>query len=101
MQEVANDASRDRKTFLLTGLEFPLVLQPNFLNYAALLEARGGSVTIRVGGNTQDNATLVQSNPTNKTIEKEAGTDASLVGAPSIRGAKYHLTRNSARQKRP
>ncbi|KAG8995622.1 hypothetical protein FRB90_000137 [Tulasnella sp. 427] len=65
--------------------ERPEVLRPEFLNYCALLEARGGGVTIRVGGNTQDKATLnVDGNPNNHTIEKYAGTDLSTTGTPVV-----------------
>ena len=37
----------------------------------SLLTARGGAVHIRVGGNTQDYATLVDSLPDGKAIEKD------------------------------
>ncbi|KAG8983833.1 hypothetical protein FRB93_006940 [Tulasnella sp. JGI-2019a] len=47
------------------------VLRPEFLNYCAVLAARGGGVTIRVGGNTQDKAVLFPDGlPGGKTIVK-------------------------------
>ncbi|KAG8944488.1 hypothetical protein FRC00_010559, partial [Tulasnella sp. 408] len=65
--------------------EKPAVIRPEFLNYCALLEARGGSVTIRVGGNTQDKATLnMDGNPNGHTIQKYKGTDASKTETPEV-----------------
>lgn len=65
--------------------EKPAVLRPEFLNYCAILEARAGSITIRVGGNTQDKATLnVDGNPNGHTIEKYKGTDASPTETPEV-----------------
>ncbi|KAG8988917.1 hypothetical protein FRB90_002499, partial [Tulasnella sp. 427] len=62
-----------------------LILRPEFLNYCAILQARGGSVTIRVGGNTQDKAILaVDGNPSGKTIDKYKGTDASPTETPDV-----------------
>ncbi|KAG8914000.1 hypothetical protein FRC00_001107, partial [Tulasnella sp. 408] len=61
------------------------VLRPEFLNYCAILEARAGGVTIRVGGNTQDKATLnINGNPNGHTIEKYKGTDASPTETPEV-----------------
>ncbi|KIO18114.1 glycoside hydrolase family 79 protein [Tulasnella calospora MUT 4182] len=60
-------------------------LRPEFLNYCAVLESRGGSVTVRVGGNTQDKAILaVDGNPSGKTIDKYKGTDASPTETPDV-----------------
>lgn len=65
--------------------EKPGVIRPEFLNYCALLEARAGGITIRVGGNTQDKATLnVDGNPNNHTIEKYKGTDAAPTDTPEV-----------------
>ncbi|KIO31217.1 glycoside hydrolase family 79 protein [Tulasnella calospora MUT 4182] len=65
--------------------EKPAVIRPEFLNYCALLEARGGSVTIRVGGNTQDKATLnMDGNPNGHTIQKYKGNDASKTETPEV-----------------
>ncbi|KAG8925980.1 hypothetical protein FRC00_003411, partial [Tulasnella sp. 408] len=65
--------------------EKPAVIRPEFLNYCALLEARGGSVTIRVGGNTQDKATLnMDGNPNGRTIQKYKGTDSSKTETPEV-----------------
>ncbi|KAJ7649886.1 hypothetical protein FB45DRAFT_778805, partial [Roridomyces roridus] len=45
-------------------------LQVPFLNLMGNLAARGGSVRVRIGGNTQETATLVQSLPDGKMMEK-------------------------------
>ncbi|KZT66775.1 glycoside hydrolase family 79 protein [Daedalea quercina L-15889] len=47
-------------------------LQVPFLNLMELVAERSGSVHIRVGGNTQESAALVQSLPDDKIIEKQA-----------------------------
>lgn len=47
------------------------LLQVPFLNLMALLSERAGRVNIRVGGNTQETATLVQSLPDMKMVEKQ------------------------------
>ncbi|KAG8895879.1 hypothetical protein FRC01_012152, partial [Tulasnella sp. 417] len=65
--------------------EKPAVIRPEFLNYCALLEARGGSVTIRVGGNSQDKATLnMDGNPNGHTIQKYQGNDDSKTQTPEV-----------------
>lgn len=65
--------------------ERPEVIRPEFLNYCALLEARAGGITVRVGGNTQDKATLnLEGNPNNHTIEKYTGTDAAPTDTPEV-----------------
>ncbi|KAJ6627351.1 glycoside hydrolase family 79 protein [Mycena sp. CBHHK59/15] len=50
-------------------------LQVPFLNLMSNLQARGGSVRIRVGGNTQETATMVSSLPDGKMLEKGSPTD--------------------------
>ncbi|KAG1786339.1 uncharacterized protein HD556DRAFT_1485636 [Suillus plorans] len=46
-------------------------LQVPFLNLMANLRQRGGSVRVRVGGNTQETATLVASTPDGAALEKD------------------------------
>ncbi|KAG2126968.1 uncharacterized protein EDB93DRAFT_1271920 [Suillus bovinus] len=46
-------------------------LQVPFLNLMADLRQRGGSVRVRVGGNTQETATLVASTPDSAALEKD------------------------------
>lgn len=48
-------------------------LQVPFLNLMANLRQRAGSVKVRVGGNTQDTATLVDSTPDGAALEKDYG----------------------------
>ena len=56
------------------------VLRPEFLNHVAILAQRGGGVTIRVGGNTQDTAVLeMNGNPNGKTIQKAKANYSSTV----------------------
>ncbi|KAG8964225.1 hypothetical protein FRC03_002055, partial [Tulasnella sp. 419] len=45
-------------------------LRPELLNYLAALQERGGGITIRVGGNTQDRARIVESTAHGGMIEK-------------------------------
>ena len=47
-----------------------LHLHVPFLNLIANLVTRGGKVQVRVGGNTQDFATLVMSTPDGRILEK-------------------------------
>ncbi|KAJ7054035.1 glycoside hydrolase family 79 protein, partial [Mycena amicta] len=47
-------------------------LQVPFLNLMSNLQARGGSVRVRIGGNSQETATLVQSLPDERMMEKGA-----------------------------
>lgn len=42
-----------------------------FLNLMANLQQRTGRINIRVGGNTQETATLVDSTPDGKILEKD------------------------------
>ncbi|KAJ7476226.1 hypothetical protein FB451DRAFT_269669 [Mycena latifolia] len=45
-------------------------LQVPFLNLMSLITARGGSARVRIGGNTQETATMVSSLPDGKMMEK-------------------------------
>lgn len=54
-------------------------LQVPFLNLMSNVQARGGSVRVRVGGNTQDWATLEPSLPGGKILTKQAQDTANPV----------------------
>lgn len=56
---------------MLTILQNSSFLQVPFLNLMANLRERAGSVRIRVGGNTQDTATMVSSTPDGAALEKD------------------------------
>lgn len=45
-------------------------MQPVFLNLMALVAERGGSVNCRFGGNTQDQAVVVDSLPDGESMQK-------------------------------
>ncbi|KAG8991071.1 hypothetical protein FRB90_001480 [Tulasnella sp. 427] len=63
----------------------PEVLRPEFLNYCSILASRAGGLTIRVGGNTQDRATLnLEGNPNGRTIEKYKGATAAPTETPEV-----------------
>ncbi|KAG8951956.1 hypothetical protein FRC04_005289 [Tulasnella sp. 424] len=63
----------------------PEVLRPEFLNYCAILASRAGGLTIRVGGNSQDRATLnLEGNPNGRTIEKYKGNTAAPTETPEV-----------------
>ncbi|KAF8970658.1 glycoside hydrolase family 79 protein [Flammula alnicola] len=47
------------------------VLQVPFLNLMANIQQRTGRINVRVGGNTQETATLVESTPDGKILEKD------------------------------
>ncbi|GJE89063.1 glycoside hydrolase family 79 protein [Phanerochaete sordida] len=55
-----------------------------FLNLMSLLAERAGQVVIRVGGNTQDYATLVPSTQDGKMIEKQSIDPNNPTGTPTI-----------------
>ncbi|EMD34946.1 glycoside hydrolase family 79 protein [Gelatoporia subvermispora B] len=59
-------------------------LQVPFLNLMALVAERGGSVHIRVGGNTQETATVVPSLPDGKMIEKDKGDSTNPTQTPAL-----------------
>ena len=56
-------------------------LQVPFLNLMALLLQRGGNVHVRVGGNTQETATIVDSIPGGKVLTKLNGNSSGRVSA--------------------
>ncbi|KAJ7865658.1 glycoside hydrolase family 79 protein, partial [Mycena olivaceomarginata] len=49
-------------------------LQVPFLNLMSNLQARGGSVRVRIGGNTQETAAMVEKLPDGKMMEKKNGS---------------------------
>lgn len=50
----------------------------------ANIKARAGSVHVRVGGNTQETATLVDSIPDGKAIEKDKGSATNPTQTPGL-----------------
>ncbi|OCH90122.1 hypothetical protein OBBRIDRAFT_793583 [Obba rivulosa] len=59
-------------------------LQVPFLNLMALVAERGGSVRIRVGGNTQETATVVPSLADGKMIEKDKEDSSNPTETPTL-----------------
>lgn len=59
-------------------------LQVPFLNLMALLRERAGEVHIRVGGNTQETAVLVDSLPGGVMVAKEHGTTNDVTATPTL-----------------
>ncbi|KAG1744607.1 glycoside hydrolase family 79 protein [Suillus paluster] len=59
-------------------------LQVPFLNLMANLRQRGGSVKVRVGGNTQETATLVNSTPDGAALEKDYGSSSNPTATPPL-----------------
>ncbi|KAJ7054036.1 glycoside hydrolase family 79 protein [Mycena amicta] len=59
-------------------------LQVPFLNLLSNLQARGGSVRVRVGGNTQETATLVDSLADGKMMEKQAQDTLNPTNTPAL-----------------
>ncbi|KAG1807867.1 glycoside hydrolase family 79 protein [Suillus subaureus] len=59
-------------------------LQVPFLNLMANLRQRGGSVKVRVGGNTQETATLVSSTPDGAALEKDYGRSSNPTSTPPL-----------------
>ncbi|KAG2075500.1 glycoside hydrolase family 79 protein [Suillus decipiens] len=59
-------------------------LQVPFLNLMALLRKRAGEVHIRVGGNTQETAVLVDSLPGGVMVAKKHGTTADVTATPTL-----------------
>lgn len=65
-----------------------------FLNLLATVAERAGSVRIRVGGNTQEYATLVDSLPDYEIIAKDKSSSTNPVSALFLFcGAPAHPTR--------
>lgn len=67
-----------------------------FLNLMSIIAQRAGRVAIRVGGNSQEIASLVPSLPDGKAIEKDKSTSLDPVSARRMfpRGT---MARNSAK----
>ncbi|GJE97918.1 glycoside hydrolase family 79 protein [Phanerochaete sordida] len=59
-------------------------LQVPFLNLMALIADRAGQVVIRVGGNTQDYATLVANTSDGRMVEKQAIDPNNPTGTPTL-----------------
>ncbi|KAJ7145149.1 glycoside hydrolase family 79 protein [Mycena crocata] len=59
-------------------------LQVPFLNLMSNVQARGGSVRVRLGGNTQETATLVSSLPNGKMLAKEAQDTGNPTNTPAL-----------------
>ncbi|KAI0087558.1 hypothetical protein BDY19DRAFT_994874 [Irpex rosettiformis] len=59
-------------------------LQVPFLNLMALLAQRGGTVPVRVGGNTQEFATLVGSIADGKALEKDKEDTSNPTATPNL-----------------
>jgi hypothetical protein len=59
-------------------------LQVPFLNLMANIRQRAGSVHIRIGGNTQETATLVASIPDGKAIEKDKVAASNPTRTPGL-----------------
>ncbi|KAJ7757813.1 glycoside hydrolase family 79 protein [Mycena maculata] len=59
-------------------------LQVPFLNLMSNVQARGGSVRVRVGGNTQETATLFASLPDGKMMEKQAQVTDDPTHTPAL-----------------
>jgi len=77
-QQVTNCVTENSILFAIVGSSF---LQVPFLNLMANLQERGGSVKVRVGGNTQETATLVDSTPDGAALEKDYGMSSNPVSA--------------------
>ncbi|KIJ61735.1 glycoside hydrolase family 79 protein [Hydnomerulius pinastri MD-312] len=78
-------------SFFGFSIEFSVVtqvrdsfLQVPFLNLMANLRERAGSVHVRVGGNTQDYATLVSSTPDGAALEKYYGAESNPTDTPPL-----------------
>lgn len=63
------------------------LIQVPFLNLMGNLAARGGRVNVRVGGNTQETASLVDAIPNGADLQKDYGSSGNPVG----RHAKFQL----------
>ncbi|KZP04193.1 glycoside hydrolase family 79 protein [Athelia psychrophila] len=60
------------------------LLQVPFLNLMSLLKARGGGVHIRVGGNSQETATMVAALPNGTILEKAAVNTQDTTQTPAL-----------------
>ena len=77
-----------QRTLTLWIFSFSTHLQVPFLNLMSSLAQRGGRVNIRVGGNTQDYATLVASNSNGKMIQKQNTGNTNPVSLVLLLGAE-------------
>ncbi|KAG8936132.1 hypothetical protein FRC03_011153 [Tulasnella sp. 419] len=59
-------------------------LRPEFLNHLGVLQERGGSIAIRVGGNTQDKAQIVDSLPNGAIIGKTKNPNTGPTDTPIV-----------------
>ncbi|KAH9943353.1 glycoside hydrolase family 79 protein [Epithele typhae] len=62
----------------------PVVLQPIFLNFMSLIAERAGAVHVRVGGNTQETAYMVDSLPNGKFLLKDKNDANNPTYTPTI-----------------
>ena len=60
------------------------IIFPPFLNLMSLVAERSGSVRVRVGGNTQDYAVMVDSLPDGKAIEKDKTDTTNPTDTPTL-----------------
>jgi hypothetical protein len=63
---------------------FSTFLQVPFLNLMAAFKQRGGSPRIRVGGNTQETAWMVDSIPGGKVLMKSQGNSSNPVSLKQL-----------------
>ncbi|KAI0341170.1 hypothetical protein BDW22DRAFT_334247 [Trametopsis cervina] len=85
---------KQKGSFLGFSIEMSVVTQviginstfinPPFLNLMAAVAQRGGSVPVRVGGNTQENATLVDSIPGGDIIGKDKTDTSNPTATPNL-----------------
>ncbi|KAG1830641.1 glycoside hydrolase family 79 protein [Suillus variegatus] len=78
-------------SFMGFSIEFTVInqicytyLQVPFLNLMAILRERAGEVLIRVGGNTQETAVLVDSLPGGVMMTKERGSTGDVTATPTL-----------------
>lgn len=68
----------------ILNFKYSTFIQVPFLNLMANIKQRAGSVHIRVGGNTQETATLVASIPGGKAIGKDKGSATNPTQTPAL-----------------
>ncbi|KAH7925637.1 glycoside hydrolase family 79 protein [Leucogyrophana mollusca] len=71
-------------SFLGYSIEFSVISQVPFLNLMANIRERAGEIHIRVGGNTQETATLVDTLPDDAMITKIAGSSGNTEQTPIL-----------------
>ncbi|KAG1777941.1 glycoside hydrolase family 79 protein [Suillus placidus] len=83
--DVSGLSIQQEGSFFGFSIEFSVTTQVlPFLNLMANLRQRGGSVKIRVGGNTQETATLVASTPDGAALEKDYGRQSNPTATPPL-----------------